>query len=77
MKYQDLNSKVIDQWIKEGRECGKRIPHEDYLQATLGNWDVLLTPTKLVPHEWIGDLKGKKCWVLQVEEDNKCRFLRH
>ena len=23
-------------------------------------WDMLLTPTKFVPHEWFGELKGKK-----------------
>ena len=25
-----------------------------------GIWDVMLTPTKKVPHEWFGGLKGKK-----------------
>ena len=34
--------------------------HEEYLEAKQGNWNVLLTPTVCVPHEWFGDIKGKK-----------------
>ena len=44
----------------EGWEWGKPISHETYLAAREGRWDVLLTPTKPVPHDWFGDLKGKK-----------------
>ena len=60
MRYQDINSKTIDNWIKEGWEWGIPISHEDYLKAKAGEWNVLLTPTKPVPHEWFGDLKGKR-----------------
>ncbi|MDD6352091.1 MAG: methyltransferase domain-containing protein, partial [Lachnospiraceae bacterium] len=28
--------------------------------AKQGDWDVVLTPLKKVPHEWFGDLAGKK-----------------
>jgi SAM-dependent methyltransferase len=41
-------------------EWGKPISHEIYSEAQKGNWDVVLTPTKNVPHRWFGDLKGKK-----------------
>ncbi len=58
--YQDINAETIDRWIREGWEWGKPISHEAYEQALIGNWDVLLTPTKPVPHEWFGDLRGKK-----------------
>ena len=60
MDYQDINAKTIDRWIKEGWEWGKPISHEVYMAATQGIWDVKLTPTKMVPHEWFGDLKGQK-----------------
>ena len=60
MDYQDINAKTIDRWIEEGWEWGRPISHEDYLKATQGIWNVLLTPTKKVPRDWFGDLKGKK-----------------
>lgn len=60
MTYQDTNAKVIDSWIKEGWEWGRPIDHSEYEAAQNGVWDVKLTPTKYVPHEWFGDLKGKK-----------------
>ena len=60
MNYQDINAATIDRWIEEGWEWGKPISHEVFLQAKEGNWDVVLTPTKNVPHHWFGNLKGKK-----------------
>ena len=38
----------------------QRVSHEVYEKAVNGAWDVYLTPTKTVPHEWFGSLKGKK-----------------
>jgi len=60
MNYQDISAKTIDRWIEEGWEWGIPISHEDYVKARAGEWDMLLTPTKFVPHGWFGDLKGKK-----------------
>ena len=60
MNYQEINAKTIDQWIEEGWEWGKPITHETFEQARKGIWDVYLTPTKAVPHEWFGGLAGKK-----------------
>ncbi len=60
MNYQEINSKVIDRWVKEGWEWGKPISHDIYEDAKKGIWDVLLTPTRYVPHEWFGELQGKK-----------------
>lgn len=60
MKYQDINAATIDRWIEEGWECGIPISHETYVKATEGKWDVVLTPTRPVPHEWFGSLAGKK-----------------
>lgn len=60
MNYQDINAATIDRWIEEGWEWGQPITHEEYENAVSGKWDVVLTPTKPVPHEWFGELKGKK-----------------
>ncbi len=60
MRYQDINSETIDRWIDEGWEWGIPITHEVYLDALMGKWDVLLTPERYVPHEWFGDLRGKR-----------------
>ncbi len=58
--YQDINKETIDRWIDEGWEWGIPISHQQYIAATEGRWDVLLTPTRPVPHEWLGDLRGKR-----------------
>ena len=61
MSYQDINATTIDRWIKEEDwEWGRAISHEEYIKSLNGEWDVKLTPVKFVPHEWFGDLKGKK-----------------
>lgn len=60
MNYQDINAATIDRWVEEGWEWGKPISHETYVNAQNGVWDVLLTPTIPVPHEWFGDMNGKK-----------------
>lgn len=60
MNYQDINAATIDRWVEEGWEWGIPISHDTYEKALAGEWDVLLTPTKFVPHSWFGELKGKK-----------------
>lgn len=60
MNYQDINAVTIDRWIEEGWEWGIPISHEEYEKALAGEWNMLLTPTKFVPREWFGELKGKK-----------------
>ena len=60
MEYQDINAKTIDDWCKDGWEWGRPISHEEFESALGGEWDVYLTPTKRVPHEWFGDLRGKR-----------------
>ncbi len=58
--YQDINAETIDRWIEEGWTWGVPISHETFLAAVQGNWDVQLTPTRMVPHDWFPNLKGKK-----------------
>ena len=59
-RYTDINAETIDRWVEEGWKWGIPITHEQYLEATEGKLDVVLTPTKTVPHEWFGDIKRKK-----------------
>ena len=59
-KYQEINSETIDRWIEEGWEWGIPVSHDVIEEAKKGNWGVYLTPTKVVPKEWFGDLKNKK-----------------
>ena len=47
MKYQDLNSEIIDKWCENDWEWGKIISHEKYVDALNGKWDVVLTPLKM------------------------------
>ena len=58
--YQDINAATIDRWVEEGWEWGTPIDHETFLKAANGEWDIVLTPTKPVPHEWFGQIKGKR-----------------
>lgn len=60
MDYQKINAEVIDTWCLDGWQWGQPISHEIYEKALKGQWGVYLTPTKMVPHEWFGDLDGKK-----------------
>ena len=60
MDYQDINAKTIDRWVEKGWEWGIPVDHDTFLRAKNGDWDVLLTPVKPVPHAWFGDLPGKK-----------------
>ena len=59
-EYTNINAAVIDNWVANGWEWGKPIDHETYVRALAGDWFVLLTPTKPVPKEWFGDLRGKR-----------------
>ena len=58
--YQQINADTIDQWCRDGWKWGRPITHEMYENARRGQWDVVLTPTKPVPHAWFGELQGKK-----------------
>ena len=59
MDYQDINAATITRWIEDGWEWGKPIDHNTYAKALAGEWDILLTPTRPVPHSWFPeDLRG-------------------
>lgn len=60
MNYTDINAKTVDSWVQNGWKWGRPISHETFEKAKNGEWGVYLTPTKIVPHEWFGEMRGKK-----------------
>lgn len=64
--YQEINARTIDKWVEEGWKWGQAISHEAFLTARSGDWQVVLTPTKPVPHDWFGDLNGQAVLGLAI-----------
>lgn len=60
LDYTTINSEIINRWVEEGWEWGRPISHEEYLRAKDGDFTMVLTPTKPVPKNWLGDMNGKK-----------------
>ena len=60
LSYQDINAQTIDRWVEEGWEWGVPVSHEEFQAAKEGRFRLLLTPTKPIPREWLGDLRGKR-----------------
>jgi SAM-dependent methyltransferase len=58
--YTEINSRVFDNLVDDGWEWSIPIDHETYKKAENGEWDMVLTPKKNVPHSWFGNLKGAK-----------------
>lgn len=58
--YTDINSQLFDQWVENGWEWGQPISHEVFERAKAGEWSVVLTPTKPVPHNWFCEMKGAR-----------------
>ncbi len=60
LDYTKINSETWDLWAEDGCAWTLPISHEEYEKTTADNFIVYLTPCIPVPHEWFGDLKGKK-----------------
>ena len=58
--YTKINSETWDSWAEDGCEWSLPISHEEYEKTTADNFVVYLKPCITVPHEWFGNLKGKK-----------------
>lgn len=57
-EYTAINAATVDSWVEEGWEWGIPVSPETCAKARRGEWDVFLTPTKPVPHEWFPPLSG-------------------
>lgn len=60
MEYTQINAKTWDSWAEEGFAWTLPLSHEVYAAATADQFTVYLTPCIAVPHEWFGELNGKK-----------------
>lgn len=58
--YTRINSETVDQWASEGWEWGQPVSSEVCRRVRQGVWDVVLTPTKPVPHDWFCPLRGAR-----------------
>ena len=56
--YVDINAKTVDSWVEGGWIWGTPIDDATFARAKQGDWGVLLTPTKPVPHDWFCPLPG-------------------
>ncbi len=57
-EYTEVNARTVDRWVENGWEWGTPVSHEVCGKARRGEWDVLLTPTRPVPHEWFPPFPG-------------------
>ncbi|MGD9677625.1 MAG: class I SAM-dependent methyltransferase [Vulcanibacillus sp.] len=64
MDYVKYNSKAWDNEVKIGNEWTKPVSSETIEAAKNGEWEIVLTPTKVVPKDWFGDLLNKKVLCL-------------
>ena len=59
MDYTKKNIEVIEGWIDEGWEWSVPISKEKFEAAKKGEWDILLTPSRPIPHHWLLPIQGK------------------
>ena len=58
--YTDINAAIWDQWARDGIAWSIPVSHEVFQRAQAGQWDVILTASRPVPHSWFGELAGKR-----------------
>lgn len=58
MEWAKINAESIDRWVEQGWQWGIPIDSPTYRSALLGEWSLLLTPTKPVPRTWFPPLEG-------------------
>ena len=58
--YTDINAATWDQWAWDGIAWSIPVSHEVFQRAQAGQWDVILTASRPVPHSWFGELAGTR-----------------
>lgn len=64
MDISSYNRKAWDLQDQQDNIWTQPVNEEKISQARAGNWQILLTPHKIVPKEWLGELKNKKVLCL-------------
>jgi SAM-dependent methyltransferase len=59
MNIQEYNSAAWDCEVEKGIEWSIPVSSETIEKARAGVWEIVLTPIKPVPREWLGDFAGK------------------
>lgn len=60
MNIADHNKKAWDKYVTEKIRWSIPVSKDEIEDAKNGNWTIVLTPTKPVPHNWFPDLQGLK-----------------
>jgi len=58
MNIRDYNCAAWNREVKQGNRWTIPVSPDDVSKARHGTWDIILTPSKPVPHEWFPDLQG-------------------
>ena len=58
MDIREYNRTAWNKQVAKGNQWTVPVTSEQIEQARAGNWEIVLTPTKPVPHEWFGELNG-------------------
>jgi SAM-dependent methyltransferase len=64
MDIRDHNRRAWDRQVDEGNEWTVPASAEAIAAARRGEWQVVLTPTRPVPHDWFGRLMGSRVLCL-------------
>lgn len=59
MDISKYNSTAWDKEVENSIQWTIPVTSEEIEKARHGQWNIVLTPKKAVPHEWFGDVKGK------------------
>ena len=64
MDIREHNRRAWDQQVEYGNPWTVPVSPEDIAAARNGDWRIVLTPTKPVPHDWLPGLRGKRVLCL-------------
>lgn len=64
MDVREFNRRAWDRQVEKGNRWTVPVGPETIAAAREGRWDVVLTPTRPVPHEWFGPLAGRDLLAL-------------
>ena len=62
------NREVWNKYVTKKVRWTIPVSKEEIENAKHGNWNIVLTPMKPVPHQWFPDLKGLKMMVIRQDE---------
>lgn len=68
----ERNREAWNRLAEAGNEWTRPVSPETIAAARQGDWSVFLTPSKPVPREWFGDLRGKSVLGLASGGGQQC-----